>query len=50
VHASGYDWDTSNRDEPKLICLSNEPKWDRAEVNLVALAAIVGDLMADLND
>jgi hypothetical protein len=48
VHASSYEWDLSDPDNPKLVCLSSDPtRWTEAEINLIALAAIVGDCMSD---
>jgi hypothetical protein len=46
MHAKGWKWDTSSPNEPKLICISNEPKrWIAAEIDIIALAAFCAQLM-----
>ena len=47
VHASNFEWDFSDLEAPKLICVSQKPeRWGRAEINVVTLAAICGQLMS----
>lgn len=47
IHAQQLNWDLTVHDNPKLICISRQPdRWFRAEVELVALAAFCGQLMA----
>ena len=47
IHSSHLEWDFSTPDEPVLVCISQrKEKWERAEVNVVALAAFCGGLMA----
>jgi len=45
VHAKEWKWDTSAPNEPKLICLSNDPdRWLAAEVDINAFAVFCGGL------
>jgi len=45
MHASRFDWDFSNEDEPKLICHPiDRDKWERAEIELMSLAAVIGQI------
>jgi hypothetical protein len=47
MHASNLEWNFSDPDEPKLICISPDPdRWVRAEIHVVALAAFCGRLMS----
>lgn len=47
MHAANYEWDFSNSDNPKLVCISSKPeRWGRAEVEIVALAEFCGELMS----
>jgi hypothetical protein len=47
IHAHHLEWDFSIPDDPKVICISRKPeRWLRAEVQVVALAAFCGQLMA----
>jgi hypothetical protein len=47
IHAHHLEWDFSNPDDPKLICISRHPeRWLKAEVDVVSLAAFCGELMA----
>jgi hypothetical protein len=47
AHASGFDWDFTAAEDPKLICQSDQPeRWVHAEVRLVALADFCGRLMS----
>jgi hypothetical protein len=50
IHASALDWSTSSAGQhPVLVCRSrNEEKWLQAEVELVSLAAVCGNV-ADAN-
>jgi hypothetical protein len=46
VHAADLRWDFSAPENPKLICVSNQPaRWTFAEVEIVKLAALCGELM-----
>jgi hypothetical protein len=49
IHAESFEWDFQNRQVPKVICIAQEKQrerynWDRAEINLVDLAAFMGML------
>ncbi len=47
IHAHHLEWDFSMPDEPKLVCISRQPdRWLKAELEVVALAAFCGQLMA----
>lgn len=47
IHASRLQWDFQTGANPLLICQSQEPqKWSRAEVDVVSLAALCGELMS----
>jgi hypothetical protein len=47
IHAHHIEWDFSIPDDPKLVCISRQPeRWLHAEVQVVALAAFCGQLMA----
>jgi hypothetical protein len=47
IHAHHLEWDFSMSEAPKLVCVSRQPdRWLKAEVDLVALAAFCGQLMA----
>ena len=47
IHAHHLEWDFSIPDGPKLVCISRQPeRWLKAEVEVVALAAFCGQLMA----
>jgi hypothetical protein len=46
IHASRLEWDFTS-DEPQLICIARtSEKWTKAEVDLVAFAAVCGQLMS----
>lgn len=46
VHAAGFKWDISDVDDPKVICIPTEnDRWTKAEIKLVALMGIIGSLM-----
>ena len=46
THAANFEWDFSDPDNPKLICISQQPeRWGRAEIEVVALAALCGQIM-----
>jgi len=46
IHASRFEWDFSDTDNPKVICHPNQnDRWQKAEINLVALAGLIGPLM-----
>jgi hypothetical protein len=45
IHASRLEWKFSKNEDPVLICHTrDEEKWLRAEVEVVALAAVCGTL------
>lgn len=47
IHSSRMEWDTGKSPDPLLICHTrDEEKWLRAEVDIVAVAAICGQLMS----
>ena len=47
IHAHDLEWDFSTPDDPNLVCISRQPeRWLKAEVEVVALAAFCGQLMA----
>ncbi len=47
IHASDLTWDLSELNNPRLVCASEDrEKWARAEIEIVALAAFVGTMMA----
>jgi hypothetical protein len=47
MHAANFEWDFSDHENPKLICNSHQPeRWARAEIEVVALAALCGELMS----
>jgi hypothetical protein len=46
MHAKSFEWDLSNPMAPKVVCLPHdEQRWKRAEINLIALMALVGGLI-----
>jgi hypothetical protein len=46
MHAQEWKWDVSAPNEPKLICVSNDPKrWLAAEIDIQAFTAFCGQLM-----
>lgn len=47
MHAAKYEWNFSDSESPKLICISDKPeRWVCAEVEVVALAGLCGLLMS----
>jgi hypothetical protein len=45
IHASGFSWGFDDSNSPMLICNSREEeKWTRAEISLVHLASVCGNL------
>ena len=47
IHADRFEWDFSIPGEPKVVCISRQlERWLKAEVEIVALAAFCGRLMA----
>jgi hypothetical protein len=47
IHSSRLEWKFSKNDDPVLIChTGDKEKWLRAEVDVVALAAVCGTLMS----
>lgn len=46
IHARHFEWAFSNPKRPTLICHSQQPEhWIRAEIDVVAVAALCGQLM-----
>jgi hypothetical protein len=46
MHASNFEWDFSDAENTKVVCYPNDKdRWQRAEIDLLALAALVGSLM-----
>jgi len=47
IHAHHLEWEFSSPDDPKFVCISRQPeRWLKAEVEVVALSAFCGQLMA----
>jgi hypothetical protein len=47
IHSSRLEWECLKNPDPLLICHTRgEEKWVRAEIDLVALAAVCGQLMS----
>lgn len=47
IHAHHLEWDFSTHDDPKIVCIARQrERWLKAEVQVVALAAFCGELMA----
>lgn len=47
IHSSKLDWEFEKFPEPTLICQSRDTeKWVRAEIDIVAVAAVCGMLMS----
>lgn len=45
LHASKFDWDFSDPEDPKIICHPTESdRWQRAVIRLVPLAGLIGSL------
>ena len=45
IHAAGFAWDISSAQGPLLICHGRDSeKWIRADVDIVNLAAVCGNL------
>ncbi|MEO4043435.1 hypothetical protein AAFN47_17710 [Hoeflea sp. CAU 1731] len=46
LHAKGFEWDWSDRDNPGVICHSlDESRWVTAEIKFIPLMGLIGDLM-----
>jgi len=46
VHATDWRWNINSPDQPKLVCISDDPdRWVKAEVDIERLAALCGLLM-----
>lgn len=46
MHAERFEWELSDRENPKIIChSSNELRWKSAEIEISALMALIGGLM-----
>jgi hypothetical protein len=47
IHSSRLEWEFFNSPEPMLICHTREDeKWMRAEVDIIAVAGVCGQLMS----
>ena len=47
IHSSRLEWELVKHPEPRLIChTSDQEKWVRAEVDIVAVAAVCGQFMS----
>ena len=47
IHSSRLEWDCLKNSEPSLICHTRDKEhWLRAEIDLVAVAAVCGQLMS----
>ena len=48
IHAKTFDWHFKEEENPKVICYprENDDRWDKAEVDIVALAGFCGTLMS----
>jgi hypothetical protein len=47
MHAIQLEWDFSDTDKPKLVCIPKDPaRWGRAEIDIISLAALCGQLMS----
>jgi hypothetical protein len=47
IHSSRLEWEFEKYPEPTLIChTSDQEKWIRAEVDIVAVAAVCGQFMS----
>jgi molybdate-binding protein len=47
IHSSRIEWDFMTSEEPIFICYTrDEEKWVRAEVNIIAIAAVCSQLMS----
>jgi hypothetical protein len=45
IHASRFEWDFSDQNDPKVICHPTEAdRWQRAEISLFAVAGLIGSL------
>ena len=46
IHAVQFEWVCADTKKPVIICHSADPnRWQRAEINLLALAALCGEIM-----
>src|SRR5205814_9182555 len=47
IHAAALEWDLADDDYPTLICRGrDQERWIRAEVDLLAFAAVCGEFMS----
>jgi hypothetical protein len=47
IHSSRIEWDFTKKEDPILVCYTrDEEKWVKAEVNIIAIAALCGQLMS----
>ena len=47
LHSSSFDWDFSKPDDPILVCQpTDDDRWRRAEINVVSLGTLCGELMS----
>lgn len=45
LHSAGFEWDFTDPDSPKIICLPHDPtRWNRAEIDVVSIAGLIGTL------
>ncbi len=48
IHASSWDWDVSDADDPKLVCNGGQnERWKTAEIDLISLAAFCAIVTRD---
>lgn len=48
IHAGRFAWDLSVPSNPKIVCLprqADEDRWTSAEIDLLALAGLIGSIM-----
>ena len=47
IHSAKLEWNFEDQSLPKLVCHSrNKEKWIRAEIDMIALASVCGQLMS----
>ena len=47
IHSSKLEWELAKFSEPRLICHTQDTeRWIRAEIDIVAVAAVCGGLMS----
>ena len=46
MHAAEFKWELSDPNDPRVICRPrDEDRWQMADINLIAVAALIGELM-----